>query len=81
MPPVPLMIPDRVPEAAVIVSVLAPKAVAPVPDNVLTLMPEVSAFRALMLKVPLFLTALELAILPEPDSAKVAPVLMVVTPV
>ena len=34
-----------------------------------------------MLKVPLLLTPLELAIPPEPNSARVAPVLIVVAPV
>ena len=34
-----------------------------------------------MLKVPLLLTPLELAMLPEPDSNRVAPVLIVVAPV
>ena len=36
-----LMMPDSVPEAAVIVSALAPKTVAPVPLKVLTLLPGV----------------------------------------
>ena len=34
-----------------------------------------------MPKVPSLITPLELAMLPEPDSARVAPVLMVVAPV
>ena len=76
MPPVPLMMPDRLPVAAVIVSALAPKTVAPVPDKALTLAPEVVA---LMSKLPLLLTPLELAMAPEPDSAKV-PKVMVVAP-
>ena len=36
-----LMMPDSVPEAAVISSALAPKTVAPAPFNVLTLVPKV----------------------------------------
>ena len=74
-----LMMPDRSPVASVIVSRFVPNAVLPFPDKVLTLAPDVSAFRALMSKLPLLLTPLELAIEPEPDSAKV-PALMVVTP-
>ena len=74
-----LMMPDSVPEAAPIVSTLVPKAVAPVPLKVLIPLPvEVIA---LMSKVPSLLTPLELAMLPEPESARVAPVLMVVAPV
>ena len=77
LPPVPLMTPARVPVAVLIVSTLAPKAVLPEPVRLLTLAPEVVA---LMSKIPPLLTPLELAMLPEPDSARV-PELMVVTPV
>ena len=37
LPPVPLMLPERVPAAAVIVRALAPNAVAPAPDKLTTL--------------------------------------------
>ena len=76
-PPLPLMTPDRVPVALVIVSVCAPNAVVPLPDKLTTLAPEVVA---LILKLPLLLTPLELAIVPKLDKAKV-PALMVVVPV
>ena len=77
LPPVPLILPDRSPEAAVMVRVLAPNAVVPVPDKLNTLAP---ALVALMSKLLLLVTPLELAMVPEPDRAKV-PSLIVVAPV
>ena len=74
-----LMMPDRVPEAALIVSNLVPKAVAPVPLKVL--IPLLIEVIGLISKVPSLLTPLELAMLPEPDSVRVVPVPMVVAPV
>ncbi len=60
------------------VKVLPVMVVAPAPDNV---MMEAPLVVALISKVPALATALELAIAPEPESAKVPPLLMVVTPV
>ena len=79
MPPLllPLMMPARSPVAAEIVSTLSPNVVAPLPDKDLTLVPELE--RALMSKLPLLLTPLELAMLPLADKAKV-PALIVVRP-
>lgn len=78
LPPSPEMLPFRVPLAALIVSALLPKAVVlvvDVPVKDLILVPGESI--ALMLKIPLFVTPLELAMEPEPDRDKV-PWLMVV---
>ena len=61
----------------VIVRVLPVISTPPAPDKVTIDAPVVTA---LILKVPALATSLELAILPEPDKAKV-PALIVVVPV
>ena len=60
----------------VIVKVLPAILTPPAPDKVVIEAPEVTA---LMSKVPVTATPVELAMLPEPDKAKV-PALMVVVP-
>ena len=74
--PSPLITPDKMPVASVMVSVLMPNALVPLPDKVLTLAPELVA---LMSKLLLLITPLEVAIVPSPDKAKV-PAVMVVAP-
>ena len=75
-PPLPLTMPLKLPVALVIVRVLLPNAVAPVPDRLITLVPELVLAIS---KLALFVTLLEDAMLPEPDKAKV-PALIVVAP-
>ena len=77
-PPVPLMAPDRVPEAAVTVRVLAPRVNAPLPDRAVTEVPV--AVMPEMLNVPLSVT-LEPVIAPLPVSNIAPPLLIVVAPV
>ena len=75
-PPSPLISPLKLPVALVIVRVLPPNTLVPLPAKLMTLVPDVVLAIS---KLALFVTALEYAILPEPDKAKV-PALMVVAP-
>lgn len=76
MPPLPLTAPLSDPLALAIVRTLLPSAVVPDPAILVTVAPDVLA---LMSKLALLVRPLELAILPDPDSAKV-PALMVMAP-
>ena len=76
-PPLSLMTPPKVPLAFVSDKDCAPRATAPLPSSDAMDAPVV----LLMSNVPLAMTSLELAMLPAPDSASVAPVLIVVLPV
>ena len=75
-------LPDITPEYEVLpfvtVNVLPARVTPPAPDKVTIEAPVVTP---LMLNVPAFATSLDAAIEPEPDSAKVAPLLIVVVPV
>ena len=77
MPPVPLITPPYEPEDVVSVKVCVPSLTPPVFVRVLMLAPEEVA---LMSRVPLSSTLLEVAMLPLPDKARV-PAEMVVAPV
>ncbi len=77
-PPVPLMLPAKLPEALVSLSVCAPRLTAPLPDR--DWMDAPSAVAA-MSKMPLSATPAEAAMRPAPASARVAPGLIVVVPV
>ena len=77
-PPVPPTTPAKVPEAAVSVSVFAPKTTAPAPVSALMEAPDAVAE---MSKVPAFATPDEAATPPEPERASAAPDRMVVAPV
>ena len=77
-PPVPPMTPPKVVEPAVIVSVCAPSETPPVPDRVLI---DAPAEVPEMSNVPLSATPEEVAMLPVPMRARVAPLLMLVAPV
>ena len=76
LPLLPLTVPLKVPVALVMVRALPPSSVVPVPNKLTTVAPEVLA---LMSKFALLVMLLELAMLPDPDRAKV-PALMVVAP-
>ena len=76
-PPVPSIAPENVPLAFDSVRVLAPSATAPLPDRLAI---EVPPFRPEMSNLPLSARPLDEAIVPAPDSASVAPELIVVAP-
>ena len=76
MPPVPLTTPLSDPLALAMVRTLLPSAVVPDPAILVTVALDVLA---LMSKLALLVRPLELAMLPDPDRAKV-PALMVVAP-
>ena len=71
--PVPLITPLKLPLAFERVNCCAPKAALPVPDKLVSVVP----FEPLILKVPLFATPLELAILPLPLNTNVPPLILV----
>jgi len=77
--PVPAIVPENSVEPAVITKPLLPSWTKPLPANVLIALkgiaePEIS-------NVPLAVTTLEKGMPPRPDSASVAPGLIVVAPV
>ena len=76
--PVPEVTPAKVVLPAVIVSALLPSRVEPLPDRVLIEAPVVVP---VMSNTPLAATPEEVATLPVPVSARVAPELIVVAPV
>ena len=76
LPPLPLTAPLKVPVAFEIVRDLLPSSVVPIPDKLTTVAPKVLA---LMSKFALLVMPLELVMLPDPDRAKVPP-LMIVAP-
>ena len=71
--PVPLITPLKLPLALLKVNCCAPKEVLPVPVKLVIVVP----FVPLILKVPLFATPLEIAILPLPLNAKVPSLILV----
>ena len=73
-PPVPLMMPLKLPVALLIVRVWLPKAVVPLPARLMTLVPEVVL---VISKLALLVTPLEFAMLPAPDRVKVPPLIVV----
>ena len=78
IPPVPEATPSKVVLPAVMVSVRAPSTAEPLPDNVVIEAPDVVPE---MSNTPLSATPDEVAIAPVPVSDKVAPELIVVSPV
>ena len=76
-PPVPPITPESVPAALLNVSVCEPSVTEPAPDSVLTVAPAVVPE---MFRLPATETPDELAMLPEPDRASVAPVEIDVAP-
>src|SRR5882757_2653691 len=76
-PPVPEMLPAKVPDALVKVRLAAPSCTAPTPERDTI---ETSPVAAAIEKVPLSVRLLDAAMLPLPDSASV-PDDMVVAPV
>ena len=76
--PLPPMVPAKVPLALTRASVLLPRSTLPLPDRLWIAAP---ALAAAMLKAPLSITLPDAAMLPLPDSARVAPLPIVVAPV